>query len=107
MLYINGKHKDEIENAEFDFSRLGTTQRSFLGRSHSESTPWLNGSYDNFKMLSKAMTAEEIRAAYGSDEETVVTEVVVSPVITSVGVALKCRKQPKWNIPVVCVNMRR
>ena len=65
VLYINGEAYAEIENAEFDFSRLGTTQRSFLGRSHSESTPWLNGSYDNFKMLSKAMTAEEIRAAYG------------------------------------------
>lgn len=95
VLYINGEAYAEIENAEFDFSRLGTTQRSFLGRSHSESTPWLNGSYDNFKMLSKAMTAEEIREAYGSDEETAVTGVVVSPVITSVGVAPEMPKTAK------------
>ena len=87
MLYINGEAYAEIEDAEFDFSRLGTTQRSFLGRSYSESTPWLNGTYDNFKMLSKAMSAEEIKAAYGSDEAVTVTEVVVSPVVTSVGVA--------------------
>ncbi|WP_418431225.1 DUF5695 domain-containing protein [Blautia sp.] len=95
VLYINGEAYAEIEDAEFDFSRLGTTQRSFLGRSYSESTPWLNGTYDNFKMLSKAMSAEEIKAAYGSDEAVTVTEVVVSPVITSVGVAPEMPKTAK------------
>ena len=41
------------------------------------------------------MTAEEIREAYGSDEETAVTGVAVSPVITSVGVAPEMPKTAK------------
>lgn len=70
-------------------------QKNFIGRASSESSPWLNGTYDNFKMLSKAVSAEELKKEYGSEAETTIKNVVISPVITSVGVAQICQRQQK------------
>lgn len=95
VLYINGEKYAELTDTGFSFDKLGTVQRNFIGRSCSESTPWLNGTYDNFKMMSKALSEEEIDAEYGSDAEVQVTDVVISPVITSVGVEPSMPKTAK------------
>lgn len=95
VLYINGEAYAQIKDAGFSFDKLGKTQKNFIGRSSSESSPWLNGTYDNFKMLSKAASAEELKKEYGSEAETTIKNVVISPVITSVGVAPNLPKTAK------------
>ena len=94
-LFINGEKYAEITDAGFSFDKLGKVQKNFMGRSASESSPWLNGNYDNFKMLSRAMTEEELKTEYGTEGEAEVTEVVISPVITSVGVEPSMPKTAK------------
>ena len=46
-------------------------------------------------MLSKAVSAEELKKEYGSEAETTIKNVVISPVITSVGVAPNMPKTAK------------
>lgn len=94
-LYINGEKYAELTETGFSFDKLGKVQRNFIGRSCLESTPWLNGTYDNFKMMSRALTEKEIQTEYGSDEEVQVTGIVLSPVITSVGVEPSMPKTAK------------
>lgn len=55
------KKRSPNQRCRISFDKLGKTQKNFIGRSSSESSPWLNGTYDNFKMLSKAVSAEEIK----------------------------------------------
>ena len=61
VLYINGEAYAQIKDAGFSFDKLGKTQKNFIGRSSSESSPWLNGIYDNFKMLSKSGKRRRIK----------------------------------------------
>ena len=46
-------------------------------------------------MLSKAASAEELKKEYGSEAETTIKNVVISPVITSVGDATNLPKTAK------------
>lgn len=95
ILYVDGIERTKIENCDFSFEKFSDVQRNFIGRSYNESTPWLAGVYDNFIMLSKALSSQEIKDRFGNDTPITVEKVMATTVITSVGNAPKLPEQVK------------
>lgn len=89
MLYVNGNEAGKLENIDFSLGKLGEVQRNFIGRSHEESDPFLNGRVDNFEIMSKALTKEEVAEQYvvadgdavSAQAVTVVTRAGTAPVL--------------------------
>ena len=66
-LYVDGMLLSENENTGITTSNMGTGIISYLGKSFYDD-PYFNGSFDNFKVYNRALTADEIEKSALSDE---------------------------------------
>lgn len=66
VLYVDGLPVYTADS-NFTLSQLGKVQANYLGRSEIKSDPFLHGIIDNFTIKSFAMSASEIKEAYGTN----------------------------------------
>ena len=66
-LYVDGALLSENENTGITTSAMGTGIISYLGKSF-YNDPYFKGSFDNFKVYNRALSAQEIEDAALSDE---------------------------------------
>lgn len=92
ILYVDGVKAGEIPNC-IKLSDLGDIQRNFIGRGDNKAGVFFNGLIDNFTVKSKAMTSDEISAAYGSTEGSTPVSAEISNIVTKVGEAPALPKQ--------------
>lgn len=85
-LYVNGSCKATLKDAGITLSDCKDSSRYFLGRSEAETSPFFKGILDNFTMKSVALSEEEMKKAYGTDEEHIAKEAKAVTVVTNAGV---------------------
>jgi len=60
ILYVNGVVSGTNAAMSFKPSGMGSTSQNYLGRSQYSSDPYLNGSLDDFRIYTRALSASEI-----------------------------------------------
>lgn len=63
-LYIDGAAAATNTGATLNPSGLGATTQNYIGKSQFSSDPYLNGSVDDFRIYSRALSSAEISAIY-------------------------------------------
>lgn len=86
-LYVDGVKRGELEGTGLVLKDIPSSERCLVGRTSVETGAFLNAVVDNFTMRSKAMTAEELKKAYGSDTEAEIISAVEPTIVTPVGEA--------------------
>ncbi|MDD3413178.1 MAG: DUF5695 domain-containing protein [Lachnospiraceae bacterium] len=89
ILYVDGLEKYRTSESKFKFADMAEVQRNFMGRGADTSTAYLNGVMDNYVMKSVALSAEEMRAEFGSSVQREMLRADISSIITGIGVAPK------------------
>ncbi|MFC5468014.1 DUF5695 domain-containing protein [Cohnella suwonensis] len=64
-LYVDGVQVATNASMTLNPSSLGNTTQNWIGRSQYSGDPYFNGSVDDFRMYSRALSASEITALYG------------------------------------------
>ena len=81
-LYIDGVLEGENTNISFNLADLETTPKNYIGKSQFEGVSLLNGAIDEFYILTKALSAEEIKDRYEIKEDIVLEKVEKVNVMT-------------------------
>lgn len=66
VLYVNGKAVAKNAAVGHRPSQLGSTTQNYLGKSQWTADPYLNGTLDEFRFYTQAMTAEQVSELYKS-----------------------------------------
>lgn len=86
-VYIDGVKGCEVEDCAVILADFSDVQKNYIGRSEDKQGAFLNGLVDSFTLKSRAMTAEEIKEAYGSEEEAKPISAETGSVVTKAGTA--------------------
>lgn len=81
-LYVDGVLEGENTNISFNLADLETTPKNYIGKSQFEGVSLLNGAIDEFYILTKALSAEEIKDRYEIKEDIVLEKVEEVNVMT-------------------------
>ena len=81
-LYIDGVLVGENSEANFTLADLETTPKNYIGKSQEDGISLLNAAVDEFYILTKALSAEEIKEKYENKNELVLDTVEEVNVMT-------------------------
>lgn len=87
VLYIDGIMAGELKDTGLELKDIADTERYFIGRPDSETGAFLNAAVDNVTVKSVTMTADQVKAVFGSEEEAVIIAGKEPVVVTPVGMA--------------------
>lgn len=87
LLYVDGEQICSVENSGVCLAEFQETQYNYIGRTKDKQSAFLNGKINSFTMKSKAMTAGEVKEAYGSEGKAEPVSAETGSVVTSIGTA--------------------